>query len=51
MSDIGIRTMFDVSVNTRATVFPQELLSRHLVSPHSSSLWSDILKELEQRKT
>lgn len=49
MSDVGIRSMFDVSVNTPATEFPQELLSRLHVSPYSSSLCSDILKKLEQR--
>ncbi|CAB1430440.1 unnamed protein product [Pleuronectes platessa] len=31
--------------------FPQELLPRHHVGPHSSSLRSDTLKELEQRET
>lgn len=51
MSDIGIWSMFDVSVNTPATVFPQELLSRLNLRSHSSSLQSDILKKLEQRKT
>lgn len=51
MSDTGVRSAFDVSVNTPATVFPQELLSRLHVSPYSSSLRSDILKELEQRQT
>lgn len=50
MSAIGIKSMFDVSVNSQATVFPQELLSKLHVSPHSSSLWTDILKELEQRR-
>lgn len=49
MSDIGIWSMFDVSVNTPATVFPQELLSRLNLRSHSSSLQSDILKKLEQR--
>ncbi len=49
MSDIAIRSMFDVSVNTQATVFPQELLSRLHVSPYSSTLQSDILKELKHK--
>ena len=47
MSDIGIRSKFDVTVNVPPTVFPQELLSQLHVSPYSSSLWSDILKESE----
>lgn len=48
--------MFDVSVNTPATVFPQELLSRLNLRSHSSSLQPDILKkvgagkEIEGRK-
>ncbi len=49
MSDIAIRSMFDVSVNTQATVFPQELLSRLHVNPYSSTLQSDILKELKHK--
>lgn len=50
MSDSGIKSMFDVSVNTQAKAFPQELLSRSHVRPLSFLLWSDILKELEHRK-
>ena len=46
VNDTGMKIVFDVSVNTRG------LLSRLHVSPHSSSLWSDILKEVEEwRKT
>lgn len=49
VSDTGVKSACDDSVNTQATVFPQELLSRLGVRPHSSALWSDTLKELQRR--
>lgn len=50
VSDIGIWSTFDVSVNILATVFPQKLLSSLNVHPFSSPLQSDILKRRKGRK-